>query len=79
MLLDAENGRPIEVEAIVGEVVRMAKTRGVAVPVSLNGYTVYLASAELIRRYQIGQRTEMLYALLLVVQNQTLRKLESRS
>ncbi|KZP22215.1 6-phosphogluconate dehydrogenase C-terminal domain-like protein [Athelia psychrophila] len=56
MLLDAENGRPIEVEAIVGEVVRMAKTRGVAVP-----------------------RTEMLYALLLVVQNQTLRKLESRS
>lgn len=36
MLLDAEKGRPIEVEAIVGEVVRMAKTRGVDVPVSLN-------------------------------------------
>jgi 2-dehydropantoate 2-reductase len=34
MLLDAENGRPIEVEVIVGEVVRMAKAKGVSVPVS---------------------------------------------
>ena len=35
MLLDAENGRPIEVEVILGEVVRMAKEKGVPVPVSL--------------------------------------------
>ena len=34
MLLDAEKGRPIEVEAIVGEVVRMARKGGVDVPVS---------------------------------------------
>lgn len=34
MLLDAQKGQPIEVEVIVGEVVRMAKDRGVAVPVS---------------------------------------------
>ncbi|KII92999.1 hypothetical protein PLICRDRAFT_376006 [Plicaturopsis crispa FD-325 SS-3] len=54
MLLDMRKGRPIEVEVIVGEVVRLAKEQGVAVP-----------------------RIEMLYALLLVVQNQTLRKLES--
>ncbi|KAF7982813.1 hypothetical protein HWV62_25747 [Athelia sp. TMB] len=53
MLLDAEKGRPIEVEAIVGEVVRMARKGDVDVP-----------------------RTEMLYALLLVVQNQTLRRLQ---
>jgi len=33
MLLDVENGRPFEVEAIVGEVVRMAKDRDVSIPV----------------------------------------------
>jgi 2-dehydropantoate 2-reductase len=33
MLLDAEKGQPIEVEVIVGEVVRMARERGVDVPV----------------------------------------------
>ncbi|TFK53109.1 6-phosphogluconate dehydrogenase C-terminal domain-like protein [Heliocybe sulcata] len=32
MLLDIENGRPIEVEAIVGEVVRMAHQKGLDVP-----------------------------------------------
>jgi len=35
MLLDAQKGRPIEVEVILGEVVRMAKEKGVPVPVSL--------------------------------------------
>ena len=35
MLLDAQKGRPIEVEVILGEVVRMAKVKGVPVPVSL--------------------------------------------
>ena len=35
MLLDLRHGRPIEVEVIVGEVVRMAKARNVPVPVSL--------------------------------------------
>ncbi|KAG1721235.1 ketopantoate reductase PanE/ApbA-domain-containing protein [Suillus paluster] len=49
MLLDAQNGLPIEVEVIVGEVVRMAKEMGVDVP-----------------------RIDTLYALLAVVQNQTL-------
>lgn len=34
MLLDAQNGLPIEVEVILGEVVRMAKEMGVDVPVS---------------------------------------------
>ncbi|KAH9474633.1 hypothetical protein JR316_0013097 [Psilocybe cubensis] len=55
MLLDAQKGQPIEVEVIVGEVIRMAKSHKVETP-----------------------RLETLYALLLVVQNQTLRKLESR-
>lgn len=35
MLVDAQQGRPIEVEVILGEVVREARKRGVAVPVSL--------------------------------------------
>lgn len=34
MLLDVQMGRPIEVEVIVGEVVRMARERGVDIPVS---------------------------------------------
>jgi len=34
MLLDAERGQPIEVEVILGEVVRLAKERGVDIPVS---------------------------------------------
>ncbi|KAF8895909.1 ketopantoate reductase PanE/ApbA-domain-containing protein [Gymnopilus junonius] len=54
MLLDARKGQPIEVEVILGEVVRMAKEHNVDVP-----------------------RVETLYALLLVVQNQILRKTES--
>jgi len=54
MLVDLEQGRPIEVEVIVGEVVRMARERKVEVP-----------------------HVEMLYALLLVVQNQLLRQLET--
>ncbi|KZP27115.1 hypothetical protein FIBSPDRAFT_818726 [Athelia psychrophila] len=56
MLLDAENGRPMEVEVIVGEVVRMAKRVGVAVP-----------------------RIEMMYAMLLIVQNQIVRKWETQA
>ncbi|KAA1474388.1 6-phosphogluconate dehydrogenase C-terminal domain-like protein [Dentipellis sp. KUC8613] len=50
MLLDVEKGRPIEVEVILGEVVRMARERGVDIP-----------------------RIELLYATLLVVQNQLLQ------
>jgi len=34
MLLDAEKGYPIEVEVILGEVVRMARERNIPVPVS---------------------------------------------
>ncbi|KAH6910591.1 ketopantoate reductase PanE/ApbA-domain-containing protein [Coprinopsis sp. MPI-PUGE-AT-0042] len=50
MMLDMERGQPLEVEVILGEVVRMAQEVGVGVP-----------------------RVEMMYALLLVVQNQILR------
>ncbi|KAI0630443.1 6-phosphogluconate dehydrogenase C-terminal domain-like protein [Trametes polyzona] len=52
MLVDALAERPMEVEHVVGEVVRMARKAGVSVP-----------------------RMEALYALLLVNQNQFLRKL----
>ncbi|KAJ8092746.1 hypothetical protein PM082_007075 [Marasmius tenuissimus] len=54
MLLDAQNGQPIEVEVIFGEVVRMARERNIPVP-----------------------RVETLYALLLVVQNQIIRRREN--
>ncbi|TFK29441.1 6-phosphogluconate dehydrogenase C-terminal domain-like protein [Coprinopsis marcescibilis] len=56
MLLDVERGQPLEVEVILGEVVRLARDVGVSVP-----------------------RVEMLYALLLVVQNQILRTLQHPS
>lgn len=69
MLLDARKGQPIEVEVILGEVVRMAKDRGVPVPVGV--FLPFL-------RFQLGltllQRIETLYGLLLVVQNQIIRK-----
>ncbi|KAI0693385.1 ketopantoate reductase PanE/ApbA C terminal-domain-containing protein [Cerioporus squamosus] len=51
MLVDVQAGRPMEVEHVVGEVVRMGRRAGVAMP-----------------------RMETLYALLLVVQNQALRR-----
>jgi len=51
MMLDAQRGKPFEVEVIIGEVVRMARSVGVDIP-----------------------RIETLYALLLVTQNQILRK-----
>ena len=35
MLLDLKNGRPMEIEVVVGEVVRVAKEKGVDIPVSL--------------------------------------------
>ncbi|KAJ3757508.1 ketopantoate reductase PanE/ApbA C terminal-domain-containing protein [Lentinula raphanica] len=56
MLLDARKGQPIEVEVILGSLVRMAREREVPVP-----------------------RLETLYALLLVIQNQTLRRLKLAS
>ena len=34
MMLDAKKDKPIEVEVIVGEVVRMARSAGVDIPVS---------------------------------------------
>ncbi|TBU39322.1 ketopantoate reductase PanE/ApbA C terminal-domain-containing protein [Dichomitus squalens] len=51
MLMDVQAGRPMEVEHVVGEVVRMGRRAGVSMP-----------------------RMEALYALLLVMQNQFLRK-----
>ncbi|KAI0037073.1 6-phosphogluconate dehydrogenase [Vararia minispora EC-137] len=53
MLVDVLEGRPIEVEAIFGSVVRLARKYGVETP-----------------------RLDMLYGILLVVQNQMLRKTE---
>ena len=71
MLLDAEKGQPIEVEVVLGEVVRMAKKKGVSVPVSFEYcLKVYI----LMTSYK---RIETLYALLIVVQNQILRKREA--
>ncbi|KAF8635597.1 hypothetical protein AX15_000240 [Amanita polypyramis BW_CC] len=51
MMVDMEKGSPMEVEAILGEVVSLAKKYGIDIP-----------------------RIEMLYGLLLVKQNQILRK-----
>ncbi|KAL0067443.1 hypothetical protein AAF712_005430 [Marasmius tenuissimus] len=51
MLLDMRNGKPMEIEVILGEVVRLAQRVGVDIP-----------------------RIQMLYSILLVVQNQILKK-----
>ncbi|KAI0794757.1 6-phosphogluconate dehydrogenase C-terminal domain-like protein [Fomes fomentarius] len=56
MLVDIEAGRPMEIEHVVGEIVRMGRKAGVSMP-----------------------RMETLYALLLVVQNQALRRARERS
>ena len=73
--LDAEKGPPIEVEAILGEVVRMAKKQvdtpvSIAIPdnVPYRSTWFFLTS--------VVQRIEILYSLLLV-QNQILRKIET--
>lgn len=42
MLLDARKGQPIEVEVILGEVVRMAKEHSVDVPVRLKSFIISL-------------------------------------
>jgi 2-dehydropantoate 2-reductase len=72
MLLDSELGRPIEVEVILGEVIRLARRHNVKMPVSCVFYF-------LLACLNIWQRIETLYALLVVVQNQILRKMEERS
>jgi len=72
MLLDVERGQPIEVEVIFGEVVRMAREREVDIPVGhFYGCGFDKDLIDLLKR------VEMMYALLLVVQNQILCKLES--
>jgi len=51
MLLDVKNGRPMEIEVIVGEIVRKAKELNVNIP-----------------------RIETVYALLMIIQWQLLKK-----
>src|ERR1700683_3324342 len=85
MLLDAEKGRPMEVEVILGEVVRMARAKGVSIPVSFVSSFNYAFNLRLHFTSACAdcsilfhcKRIEMLYALLVVVQNQILRKLEA--
>ena len=74
MLVDLDNGRPIEVEVILGEVVRMARARGVDVAVSRCVVCVRAREGRRRMADELScQRVEMLYAMLLVVQNQLLQ------
>ena len=69
-LVDVENGRPTEVEVILGELVRMGRTKGVAMPVgALLSCRCTKADLNL-----FFQRIEMMYALLLIIQNQLLKR-----
>lgn len=79
MLVDMENGRPMEVEHIVGELVRMGHECGVPVPVSDLSLKRSSAVADLYLDLPSIKRLEMLYALLLIVQNQFLRQSQERS
>lgn len=82
MLVDVEAGRPMEVEHVVGEVVRMGRRAGVGMPVSVVplGFAGCCGPDSWPWRGVADtdgvcwQRMETLYALLLVVQNQALRK-----
>ena len=67
MALDAERGQPLEVEVILGEVVRMARDVGIDVPVSIHQLYNHGSRAD-----EPVQRIEIMYGLLLVVQNQIL-------
>ena len=70
MLLDAELGKPLEVEVIVGWLLKKAKELGVDTPVSnlvLNIGTGFLR--------RLVQRIEMLYGLLTIMQGQILHNL----
>jgi 2-dehydropantoate 2-reductase len=67
MALDAERGQPLEVEVILGEVVRMARDVGIDVPVRINQLYSCGSHAD-----DSVQRIEIMYGLLLVVQNQIL-------
>jgi len=77
MLLDAERGQPIEVEVISGEVVRMAKERQVDMPVSIATTDNVPRRSTWFFLTSVIQRVEILYSLLLVGQNQVLRKIET--
>lgn len=78
MLLDTEKGPPIEVEAILGEVVRMAKEQKVDTPVSIAIPDNVPYQSTWFFLTSVIQRIEILCSLLLVVQNQNLRKIETR-
>ena len=57
MMLDAQKGQPIEVEVIIGEVVRMAKSVGVKIPVC-----IYIVHLTLLLLDAICLRTEWIYS-----------------
>ena len=67
MLVDVEKGRPTEVEVVVGSLVKTARLRGVPMPVShifpAQGYA---------KTHAVSQRLETLYALMLLIQENTL-------
>jgi 2-dehydropantoate 2-reductase len=44
MMLDAQRGKPFEVEVIIGEVVRMARSVGVDIPVSILVFIFYMST-----------------------------------
>ena len=43
MMLDVQRGKPFEVEVIIGEVVRMARSVGVDIPVSTSLNCLYIS------------------------------------
>ncbi len=71
MLVDVELNRPMELDVVVGEVVRLGREEGVPMPVSLKSFVVAVdcVNAEYSNRMQ---KIEALYALLLIVQEQLL-------
>ena len=78
MLVDLEMGRPMEVDVIIGWLVRKAREMGVDVPVSwvlCFAFAFVRLNAKFLFRVQ---RLELMYGLLTVMQGQILRDLENK-
>lgn len=70
IFVDVESERPMEVEVLVGELVRIGRRLNVPIPVCLY-ITLFLAKT--LADYSL-QRLEAIYAMLIVTQNELLRK-----
>jgi 2-dehydropantoate 2-reductase len=59
MLVDLEMSRPMELDVVIGEVIRLGREKGVAMPVSIN---IHYAKTRILILCSSGSRLYMLYS-----------------